>query len=426
MNIIIKNGRIINPATGIDQISDLQIVDGIISKIDKNIEDNNGLILDATGCFVMPGFIDLHVHLREPGFEHKETVLSGTSAAVKGGFTTVCAMPNTNPVTDNPETVRFINEKATEAGKANVLVVGAVTKGQKGEEVSDIIGMKNAGICAISEDGKSVMNRELYKNAMKIAAKEGIPVFAHCEDINLVNGGVINDGEKSKELGIKGISNESEDVIIKRDIELAKETGARLHICHLSTKESLNIISEARKNGINVTGEVCPHHFTLTEDDIKDGDTNYKMNPPLRKKADRDALLEGLKDDVFDVIATDHAPHHADEKNQSISTAPFGIVGLETALPLTVTELLAKGIISPKQMAEKLSYNPAKILGIDKGDISVGKVADVTIINPEMEYKIDINEFASKSKNTPFNERSVKGKVLYTIVNGKVVYRYDK
>lgn len=426
MNIIIKNGRIINPATGIDEISDLRIVDDKVSEIGKIIIDKEELVLDATGCFVMPGFIDLHVHLREPGYEHKETVLSGTASAVKGGFTTVCAIPNTNPVTDSPETVKYIYNKAAEAGNANVLVIGSVTKGQRGKELSDIVGMKKAGICAISEDGKSVMDINLYREAMKIAAKEGLPVFAHCEDINLVNGGVINEGEKSKELGIKGISNESEDVIIKRDIELAEETGVKLHICHISTKDGARILREARNKGLNVTGEVCPHHFTLTEDDIKEGDTNYKMNPPLRKKEDRDALIQGLGDDTFGIIATDHAPHHQDEKSQPITTAPFGIVGLETALPLTVTELLEKGIISPMQMAEKLSYNPAKVLGIEKGDISVGKIADITIVDLEAEHNINAADFASKSKNTPFDGMRVKGKVLYTIVNGKVAYKNDK
>lgn len=426
MKILIKQGRVINPATGTDQISDLYIVDDKVIEIENDIKNNADLIIDATGCFVMPGYIDLHVHLREPGFEHKETILSGSNSAAKGGFTTICAMPNTNPATDSAEIVRYVVEKAKKESIVNVIPIGAITKGQNGEVLSDISQMKKAGIYALSEDGKSVMEPGIYKEAMKIAALENLPIFAHCEDINLVQAGVINKGKKSEELGLKGISNESEDIIIKRDIEMARETGVKLHICHCSTFGSMEILRDAKAQGFDVTGEVCPHHFTLTEDDILLEDSNYKMNPPLRTIKDRDALIQGLKENVFDVIATDHAPHHEDEKAKSINEAPFGIVGLETAAALTVTELLDKGILTPIQMAEKLSYNPARILGINKGDISVGNIADITILNPTEEYVIDIADFVSKSKNTPFNGKKVKGRIMYTIVEGKVAYKYDK
>ena len=300
-----------------------------------------------------------------------------------------------------------------------------MTKQQKGEELADIEGMIQAGIPAISEDGKSVMNMKLYREAMEIAAKHDIPVFAHCEDQNMVNGGCVNEDEHSRELGLPGITNSVEDVIVARDIVLAKETGARLHLCHCSTKDSVRMIQLAKEENLPVTGEVCPHHFTLTSDDMVPGDTNYKMNPPLRTKEDKDALLKGLKEDIFDVISTDHAPHTREEKQKTMTEAPFGIVGLETAVALTVTELVDKGVITPMQMAEKMSYNPARIIGSDRGRLEVGSPADITIIDPEAEYVIDSMSFLSKGKNTPFDGRKVKGLVKATICDGKVVYQQD-
>ncbi len=425
MKTLIQSGRVIDPSTGVDEVRDLIIENGIIIKSEKDIGDLIDVndIINANGFYVMPGLIDLHVHLREPGFEHKETILTGTKAAAKGGFTSVCPMPNTKPVTDCKEVVSFIVDKAMKDSPINVLPVGAVTLGQEGKEVTDIEAMKKAGIYAISEDGKSVMDSGIYRKAMKEAARLKIPVLAHCEDINLVEGGALNAGKKASDLGIKGISNAVEDVITARDIMLAKETGARLHLCHCSTKDSVRMVKEAKEDGLLVTAEVCPHHFTLCEDDIKEDDANYKMNPPIRSREDLEALKEGLKNDIFDVIATDHAPHHADEKAKGIANAPFGIVGSETAVALTITELVDKGYITPMQMAEKMSYNPAKVLGIDKGSIAVGKVADIVIIDPNAEYVIDVNEFESKGKNTPFNGWKVKGKVMYTIVAGEVVYK---
>lgn len=424
MKTIIKGGRVINPATNTDEVRDIVIENGIIIKSRKNVADLSEIdeIIDAAGCYVMPGLIDLHVHLREPGFEHKETIETGTKAAAKGGYTTVCPMPNTKPATDCGETVAWVVNKAKEVSPINVLPVGAVTIGQAGKENTDIAAMKEAGIYAISEDGKSVMNSGIYRKAMKEAALLNLPVFAHCEDINMVEGGALNAGEKARELGVKGITNAVEDVIAARDIMLAKETGAKLHLCHCSTIDSVEMVRQAKADGIKITAEVCPHHFTLCEEDIESDDANYKMNPPVRGRKDLEALRQGLHDDVFDVISTDHAPHHADEKAVGIAKAPFGIVGSETAVALTITELVDKGVLTPMQMTAKMSYNPAKILGIDKGDISEGKVADITVINPSEEYVIDVNTFESKGRNTPFNGWKVRGKVKYTIVAGDVVY----
>lgn len=425
MKMLIRGGRVLNPATATDEIRDILIENGIVAKSAKAINDLTDVdeVVEADGCYVMPGLIDMHVHLREPGFEHKETIETGTNAAARGGFTSVCPMPNTKPATDCPETVEYVVKKAAEVSPVNVLPVGAVTIGQAGKENTDIEAMKAAGIYAISEDGKSVMDSGIYRKAMREAARLNIPVLAHCEDINLVEGGALNAGKKAQELGVRGISNAVEDVIAARDIMLAKETGATLHLCHCSTKDSAEMVRQAKADGIKVTAEVCPHHFTLCEDDIDRDDANYKMNPPVRSREDLKALREGLRDDIFDVIATDHAPHHADEKAKGIAKAPFGIVGSETAVALTVTELVDKGIITPMQMAEKMSYNPARILGIDKGDISEGKVADIVIIDPAAEYVIDAEKFASKGRNTPFNGWKVKGKVMRTIVAGDTVYR---
>ena len=382
-------------------------------------------MIDARGCYVMPGLIDLHVHLRDPGLTHKEDVASGSRAAARGGFTTILAMPNTKPVIDSPDRVLYVTNKAKELAPIHVLQIGAVTRQQKGEELADIEGMIQAWIPAISEDGKSVMNVKLYKKAMEIAAQHNIPVFAHCEDQNLVNGGCVNEDQHSREQGLPGISNAVEDVIAARDIVLAKETGARLHLCHCSTEDSVEMIRLAKEEGIPVTGEVCPHHFTLTSDDMVPGDTNFKMNPTLRTPKDRQALVDGLKNDIIDVISTDHAPHSREEKQQSMQKAPFGIVGLETSVALTITQLVDKGVLTPMQMAEKMSYNPARIIGSDRGTLDIGKPADVTVIDPNQEYVIDSMTFLSKGKNTPFNGWKVKGMVKATICDGKIAYQSE-
>lgn len=422
MTILIKNGRLINPSENLDKVMDIFVEDGIIKEKAESIEKQADTVIDAAGCYVMPGLIDLHVHFRDPGLTYKEDIETGSKAAAKGGFTTVCCMPNTKPVVDNVETVKYIIEKGEKTGLTNVLPVGAVTKNMAGVEITDVEELKKAGICAISEDGKSVMNSGVYRKAMKNAAKANVPVLAHCEDINLVEGGVINLGDKSSELGVKGISNAVEDVIAMRDIMLAKETGATLHLCHCSTKDSVEMVKRAKEEGIKVTAEVCPHHFSMCSDDITSNDGNFKMNPPLRAREDMEALIKGLQDDIMDVISTDHAPHSAEEKAKDLEHAPFGIVGLETSVALTVTNLVKKGYLTPMQMAAKMSYNPAKVLGIPKGTLDEGKIADITIIDPDKEYTIDANTFESKGKNTPFDGYKVSGEVEYTILNGKVVY----
>ncbi len=422
MTILIKNGRLINPSENLDKVMDIFVEDGIIKEKAESIEKQADTVIDAAGCYVMPGLIDLHVHFRDPGLTYKEDIETGSRAAAKGGFTTVCCMPNTKPVVDNVDTVKYIIEKGKKVGLTNVLPVGAVTKNMAGVEITDVEELKKAGICAISEDGKSVMNSGVYRKAMKNAAKANVPVLAHCEDINLVEGGVINLGDKSSELGVKGISNAVEDVIAMRDIMLAKETGATLHLCHCSTKDSVEMVKRAKEEGIKVTAEVCPHHFSMCSDDITSNDGNFKMNPPLRAREDMEALIKGLQDDIMDVISTDHAPHSAEEKAKDLEHAPFGIVGLETSVALTVTNLVKKGYLTPMQMAAKMSYNPAKVLGIPKGTLDEGKIADITIIDPDKEYTIDVNTFESKGKNTPFDGYKVSGEVEYTILNGKVVY----
>lgn len=423
MSVLIKNGRVLNPATNTDEVMDVFVENGVVTKLEKDIQAEAERVIDAKGCYVMPGFIDLHVHLRDPGLEHKETIETGCQAAAHGGYTTIFAMPNTKPVADNPDVISYVHNKAKSVGAVNVSQVGAITKGQAGVELADIEGMAKAGIIAISEDGKSVMNSQLYREAMEIAARLDLAVLAHCEDINLVNGGVVNADAHANSLGLDGITNSVEDVIVARDIMLSRDTGAKLHLCHCSTKDSVTMVKLAKEEGLRVSAEVCPHHFVLTSDDIPTAeDTDYKMNPPLRTKEDVEALKAGLRDGIMEVISTDHAPHSFEEKNTSMKKAPFGIVGLETAACLTYTELVLGGYLTPLEMAEKMSYNPARIIGIDRGDIQPGKVADIAIFNPEETYKIDKNEFASKGKNTPFHGREVSGRVCATLVDGIVVY----
>ena len=425
MSILIKNGRVIDPDTKRDGKFDVLIDDGKIKKVDEKIEEKAEEVIDAKGCYVMPGLIDMHVHLRDPGLTYKESVETGAKAAAQGGITTVVAMPNTKPVTDDRDRVAYVMHKAEMLAPIHVLQTGTVTKGMAGKEVTDIAEMVQAGAPAITEDGKTVMDSGVYREAMKEAKKVGIPVLAHCEDINLVQGGVVNADANMEALGLKGISNAVEDIIVARDIMLAAETGVHLHLCHCSTKGSVEMVRQAKAAGVSVSAEVCPHHFTLSTDDIKKPDANFKMNPPLRTKEDVEALREGLKADIMEVISTDHAPHSAEEKRKPMETAPFGIVGLETSVALTITELVDTGILTPMQMAEKMSYNPAKILGIDRGSLAEGKPADVTIIDPEAEYVIDASKFASKGKNTPFDGRKVKGRVMATICDGKTVYQFE-
>ncbi len=422
MTLLIKNATVINPKDKTEEPGDIFIQDGIITRIGTDLLEEADRILDAQGAYCMPGFIDLHVHLRDPGLTYKEDIATGGAAALHGGFTTIVAMPNTKPVADSPEVISYVYDKARQVTKVHVLQVGSVTKGMEGKELSDIRGMAKAGCICLSEDGKSVMNSDLYRDAMRIAAEEGMVVLAHCEDINLVHGGVLNADEKSKALGLPGISNAVEDIIVARDILLAKETGAQLHLCHCSTKDSVEMVRLAKADGIKVTAEVCPHHFAMSSEEIVGDDGNFKMNPPLRTMEDVEALQNGLAADIMDVIATDHAPHGAEEKAQGILKAPFGIVGLETAAALTYTYLVKPGLLTMMQMAEKMSYNPAQVLGLKKGVIEVGAPADVTIFDTDYEWTVRPEEFFSKGKNTPFAGRTLSGKVMATIVDGEVVF----
>ena len=398
MKILIKNGHVLDPDTGTDGIYDVLILDGRIEKVEENINcSESDKVILADGKYVMPGLIDLHVHFREPGFEYKETIKTGSMAAARGGFTSVCPMPNTNPVIDSKEMIEYLLQKEREDSLVHILPVGAVTKGQAGAELADIKGMTEVGAKALSEDGKSVMDILVYVEGMKKARENNLVILAHCEDKNLVRGGVMNAGKKAEELGLKGITNAVEDVIAARDIFLAQEAGAKLHLCH----------------------------FTMCDEEILSDDGNYKMNPPLRSRADVQALKEGLRDGIMDVISTDHAPHSTQEKAASMSKAPFGITGLETAFALAVTELVKTGYLTPMQLVEKMSYNPAKVIGIDKGSLAVGKAADLVIADFDAAYRIESDKFVSKGKNTPFDGKEVSGRILKTFVDGNLVYDYE-
>lgn len=423
MGTLIRNGRVIDPASGKDGIYDILVEDGMIAGVDASIPKGDNDIIDAAGCFVMPGLVDLHVHFREPGFEYKETIKTGSMAAAHGGVTTVFPMPNTKPVIDSVDMYDKVQTIIDRDAVVNVHQVASVTLRQQGETPVDVAALKKAGCIAISEDGKSVMNSQVYREAMKAAAAEDMLVMAHCEDKNLVNGGALNEGVASRRYHVNGITNAVEDVIVARDILLSKETGCRLHLCHCSTADSVKLIKAAKDEGLKVTGEVCPHHFMLCDEDIIEDNADYKMNPPLRSRADMEAVREGLRNGTMDVISTDHAPHSAEEKAKPIGVAPFGITGIETSLCLTYTGLVLTGILTPMQMVEKMSYNPAKIAGIDRGTLLPGRPADIIIVNVDDEIVIDRNNFISKGHNTPFDGYKVKGIVEYTIVGGKIVYK---
>lgn len=427
MRILIKNGYVIDPASGREGKFDVLTDGKRIARVKEEIaveEAGADRVIDATGKQVLPGFIDLHVHYREPGFSYKETIATGAAAAAAGGYTTVCPMPNTKPVTDCAEVVELVLQKAEEAGKVRVLPVGAVTVGQGGEELSDIAGMAKAGAVAVSEDGKSVMNPALYAEGMRRAKKAGLPVFAHCEEISLVRGGVMNAGRRAKELGLPGITNAVEDIITMRDILLAEETGAKLHLCHCSTKYSVDFVRFAKRKKIPVTAEVCPHHFAMCDEDITADDSRFKMNPPLRGREDVEALIAGLLDGTMEVISTDHAPHSAEEKNGSMVGSPFGIVGSETAYALSNTVLVKEHGMTAMQLAACMSYHPAKVLGRETeiGGLAEGYYADIAIVAPEEAYVICPEEFCSKGRNTPFGGKKVMGRVYLTICEGTITY----
>ncbi len=422
--LLIKNGILVNPKDQTETRADLFAADGIIVSVGGDVPEQADQVIDAAGAYVLPGLIDLHVHLRDPGQEYKEDVTTGGNAALHGGFTTIVAMPNTSPAADHADVIRYVENKAEATTKVHVLQAGALTRKMAGRELADLEGMMEAGCRAFSEDGKSVMNAGLAKQAMEIAAAHGRAILAHCEDINLVRGGVMNDDARAKELGLPGISNSVEDTIAARDIILAKETGVHLHLCHCSTKDSVQMVKMAREAGVSISAEVCPHHFSLCTEDIPGDDANYKMNPPLRSREDMEALRRGLAEDIMDVISTDHAPHTFEEKQRGFRKAPFGITGLETSAALTYTNLVRPGILTMLQMADKMSYRPAQILGMAdrKGFIEPGAAADLTVFDPEKKYVIDPETFVSKGHNTPFGGCEVYGEIRATIVDGEVVY----
>ncbi len=426
MRIRIENGRVLDPATGRDEIGTVLLEDGRIQAAFSDGGPEADRVIDAGGCWVMPGLIDLHVHFRDPGYTYKETLATGARAAARGGFTAVCPMANTNPVIDTPERVAALLRKAEQEAVVRILPIGSVTKGLEGEELTDMTGMKAAGAVAFSEDGKTVMDAVLYRRGLEQAAALDMVVMDHCEDRNLLRESVMQEGTVEEARRVSGVSHSSEDVITARDILLARETGARLHLCHCSTAASAWMAARAKEEGVRLTAEVCPHHFTLTYEDMPEGDTNFKMAPPLREKQDVEALRQALKTGVMDVISTDHAPHSEEEKARPFPEAPNGIVGSETAVALAVTELVETGILTPLELAERMSHRPAQILGLPFGTLQPGSPADVTIVDPAAEYVIDKNRFASKGRNTPFHGRRVRGKVLYTIVNGKIVYAAEE
>jgi len=421
--ILIKNGRVIDPANNLDEITDILIEGAKISKIGKNIRTQADEIIEAQDKIVMPGIVDMHVHLREPGREDKETIASGTYAAARGGITSVLAMPNTQPAIDSAQQVNFLKNIIEKTAAVNVFICAAITIGRAGQAVTDIAKLKKAGIVAISDDGASVDNAQIMQEALKKAKAENILPICHCEDKKLTAEGVVNLGIISTKLGLKGISQESEYKRVERDIMLAKESKCPLHIAHVSTRESVAIIALAKKKGIKVSAEVTPHHFTLSEKMAADFDTNMKMNPPLRNKEDVAALREGLKNGTIDAIASDHAPHTENEKEIEFERAEFGVIGLETMLAVSITELLNTGLLDWKNLVQKLTFNPAKILGVNKGTLSVGQDADLIVLDPEKVWTVTKAAFVSKSKNSAFLNRKLKGVVEYTLCHGNIIYK---
>ncbi len=420
MMILIKNGRVIDPFQDIDDYREI-LIDG--SRIQGLYPKGKGpkadKVIDVSDCIVIPGLVDMHTHLREPGFEYKETIATGTMAALKGGFTSVCSMPNTNPVNDTTSVTEFIIEKASKDGACTVYPVGAVTKGQKGEELTELGALKKAGCIAFSDDGHPVTNSLIMKRAFEYSKIFNTLLISHCEDLQLTDGGVMNEGFVSTILGLKGIPKAAEEIMVARDIALCELTGGRLHIAHVSTEGSVKLIRDAKTRGINVTAETCPHYFCLTDEALKSYSTNLKVNPPLRTKKDIAAIKQGLKDGTIDVIATDHAPHHENDKNKEFDAASSGISGLETAMVLGI-QLVEQGILNLKQLVMKMSLTPSKIMGIKKGTLTVDADADIAVINLGNKLKVDSSRFLSKGKNSPFNGWHLNGTVEKTISMGKI------
>jgi dihydroorotase len=427
MKLLLKGGRVIDPGSGKDGELDVLVENGRIARVDRNVRADGAEVLElGKGWIVAPGLIDIHVHLREPGQEHKETIASGAAAAVAGGFSGIACMPNTDPVNDHAGITQFIIKKATDANLARVYPIGAVSIGSRGEQLAELGEQKSAGCVAFSDDGRPVATALLMRRALEYAGMLGVPIVDHCEDPSLKGDGVAHEGFHASALGLRGIPGLAESLMVERDVSLAELTGAHVHICHMSARQSLRAVRAGKDRGVRVTCEVAPHHFTLT-DEALDGpikyDTNLKMNPPLREPADRDAMLEGIADGTVDAIATDHAPHHADEKMVEFDRAPFGITGLETAVPLVFDRLVHAGRIGVKRAIELLSSNPARALNLPGGTLADGAAADIVVIDPDRRVTIDAGRQVSKSRNTPFNGWELRGAVAYTLVGGRIVHR---
>jgi len=427
--LLLKGGRIIDPSQGIDDVGDVLIENEKITHAGEalgEVRRDGGLeVIDCTGQIVSPGFIDVHCHLREPGREDVETVATGARAAAAGGFTAVCAMPNTDPVTDNQAAVGFIVRQAQRAGLARVYPIGAVSVGQKGEALAEFGEMVGAGAVGVSDDGKPVKTAQLMRTALEYARTFGIPVADHCEEMTLAQGGSMNEGIVSARLGLKGIPSEAEEIMAIRDILLARRTGGHVHLCHMSTRGSVELIRWGKERNIRVTAEVCPHHLSLTEDAVEWYDTNAKMNPPLRTADDVAALQEAVRDGTIDLVATDHAPHHYDEKEREFADAPNGIVGLETALAVVVTHLVVPGILDWPTLVDRMSVAPAKVFNLPGGSLRRGSVADITIFDPSARWTVDPDRFLSKGRNSPYRGKRLTGRATCTIVGGRVVFKAD-
>lgn len=422
MNLLIKGGRVIDPSQGLDDTLDVMVENGVIKQIGPGLAAPAGAeTVDASGKYVVPGLIDMHVHLRDPGLEYKEDIISGTKAAVAGGFTSVCCMPNTKPAIDNKAITSYIINKAKAEGFCNVFPVGTITQGMAGDRLAEMGELKESGCVAVSDDGKPVKNSELMRRALQYAAGIGIMVISHAEELDLVGEGVMNEGFTSTELGLKGIPRVAEDIATAREIMLAEYTGAPVHIAHVSTEGAVRLIRDAKARGVKVTCETAPHYFTLTDDAVRGYNTNAKMNPPLREAADVAAIKAGLKDGTIDCIATDHAPHHLDEKDVEFNEAMNGIVGLETSLPLSL-KLVDEGVLGLAALVEKMSFNPSKILGLGRGTLKAGSAADITVIDPKKQWQVKEETLASKSKNSPWLGGTMTGSAACTIVGGKIVF----
>jgi dihydroorotase len=423
MNLLIQNGRVIDPSQGLDQELDLLVENGLVREMGMGLTAPAGAErVDAAGCYVVPGLVDMHVHLREPGLEYKEDIESGSRAAVVGGFTSIACMPNTKPVIDNKAVAGYVIARGREAGLCNVFPVGCLTAGSKGERLAEMGELKEAGCVAVSDDGRPVASAELMRRALEYARGMQIAVISHAEDLSLVGEGVMNEGFTSTELGLKGIPRVAEDIAIARDVMLAEYTNSPIHIAHVSTSGAVRIIRNAKLRGVRVTCETAPHYFTLTDDAVRGYNTNAKMNPPLREADDVAAIRAGLSDGTIDAIATDHAPHHLDEKDVEFNVAANGIIGLETSLPLSLA-LVEQGVLTMSQLVERMSCCPSLILGLERGTLAKGAVADITLIDPTLQWVVEADTLASKSTNTPWLGRKMKGAAVATIVAGRVVYR---